>query len=312
LGVIDTIAAGFSTVTRRLWLILLPLALDLALWLGPKFSIAPLVEKLIAWMETSMASVANLSEAGMPSVYDFHLMAETLRDTAGRINLLGSLAVGRLGFPSIAGAQPIQEAQTVIAISNPWAAVGLQVLFLGIGLWIASLYLTLLAYPVRGANVNLAALLRESVINWLKLALVFVPLSFFLTFALSFSLLLGPLLILVGLGVLWLVFFLSLTPAAIVLAGDTPWHAIVNSFGIARLNLWPTLALLLLINLLSAGLGVIFVRWLSASALVGLAAIVANAYVGTALTASLFIFYRDRLARLHQMLAERRSVARHD
>lgn len=311
MGVVDTIAAGFGTVARRLWLIVLPLALDLVLWRGPKFSIAPLVEKTIAWLQATATSLASQAVAGVPSMYDLNLMADMLRDTAGRINLLGALAVGRLGFPSIAGAQPIEDAQTIIAISNPWAALGLQALFLAVGIWIASLYLSILAYPVRGASVNVHALLRESILNGLKLALVFVPLSFFVAFALSIGLLLGPLLILVGLGVLWLVFFLSLVPPAIVLAGDTPWRAIVNSFGIARLNLWPTVALLVLINLLSTGLGLIFVRWLSGNALLGLAAIVANAFVGTALTASLFIYYRDRQARLHQMLAERRSTIRH-
>jgi hypothetical protein len=308
LGVIDTIAAGFRTVTRRIWLILLPLALDLMLWRGPRLSIAPLVEKMIAWMQASIASVATTSDAAIPSVYDLNVTADTLRDTIGRMNLFSALAVGRLGFPSIAGMQPIQDSQSVIAIESPWAALGLQALLLAVGLWIASLYLSVLAYPVRGTRVDLSALPRDSLTNWGRLATVFVPLSLILSFALSISLLLGPLLILTGIALLWLLFFLSLVPPAIVLAGDTPWRAIVSSFGIARLNLWPTLALLLLINLLSAGLGVLFMRWLSTNLALGLAAIVANAYVGTALTLALFIFYRDRLARLHQLLAERRSA----
>jgi hypothetical protein len=35
-SVIDTLTAGYETINRRPWLILLPIALDLLFWLGPK------------------------------------------------------------------------------------------------------------------------------------------------------------------------------------------------------------------------------------------------------------------------------------
>ena len=45
LGVIESLARGFETVSRRLGLILLPLALDLFLWTGPRLSINSLVQQ---------------------------------------------------------------------------------------------------------------------------------------------------------------------------------------------------------------------------------------------------------------------------
>ena len=47
-GVIDTLTAGYETINRRLWLLLLPVGLDLLFWLGPKLSIVRLAGYLPA------------------------------------------------------------------------------------------------------------------------------------------------------------------------------------------------------------------------------------------------------------------------
>ena len=46
LGVIDSLSAGYRFLGRRLELLLIPVALDILLWLGPRFSVAPLSERL--------------------------------------------------------------------------------------------------------------------------------------------------------------------------------------------------------------------------------------------------------------------------
>src|SRR5438552_14178602 len=38
-GLIDTLQAGFNTINRHLWLLLLPLIVDLLLWVGPQLTI---------------------------------------------------------------------------------------------------------------------------------------------------------------------------------------------------------------------------------------------------------------------------------
>ena len=50
LGVIGSLAAGFEMIGRNLSLITLPVLLDLLLWLGPRISVAPLLEQLVAFM----------------------------------------------------------------------------------------------------------------------------------------------------------------------------------------------------------------------------------------------------------------------
>ena len=74
--------------------------------------------------------------------------------------------------------------------------------------------------------------------------------------------------------------------------------ALRQSFIIVRATFWRTLILFVLVNIISTGLGYLWV--LLMTSLAGtLAAIVANAFVGTGLVAAMFIFFRDRIIALH-------------
>src|SRR5260370_30371878 len=42
-GVIETLSAGYTAVNRQLWVLLLPILLDVFLWFGPHVSFSPLV-----------------------------------------------------------------------------------------------------------------------------------------------------------------------------------------------------------------------------------------------------------------------------
>ncbi len=310
MGVIDTITAGFRTLSRRVWIILLPVALDLWLWRGPKLSIAPLVEDLIAWVE-GMFQAMPAESGAVPALLDMQAMAQLLREMVGARNIFGLLVWGRLGFPSVAAALPINAAtDRVIALSQVGVALLAQIALWGWGLFLASVFLLLVSYSVMDERPRLERFWRQALVSFVGLVVVFVPLSFMATMALSFGALLGPLVVFVAVGILWVAVFIAFVPQAITLAHEPPWRAIVSSFVVVRFNLWRTIALLVLTNILSTGLGLIFVRLLQRGPfLVGVLAIVANAYVGTALTAALFIFYRDRLAMLREM-AERERMAR--
>lgn len=310
MGVIDTITAGFRTLSRRVWVILLPIALDLWLWRGPKLSIAPLVEEIIAWFEAAFQSMPAESGA-VPSVFDFQTMAELLREVVGARNLFGLLAWGRLGFPSVAAALPINVGtDRVIALNQAWLALLWQVSLWGGGLLLTSVFLLLVSQAITDERPRFRRFWGRAIEILGGLVLVFVPFSFMAMMALTFGALLGPFVVFVGVGVLWVAVFIAFVPQAITLAHETPWRAIVSSFVVVRFNLWRTIALLVLVNVLSTGLGLIFVRLLQRGPfLVGFLAIAANAYVGTALTTALFIFYRDRLAMLREM-AERERMSR--
>ncbi len=104
------------------------------------------------------------------------------------------------------------------------------------------------------------------------------------------SFVLGPLILLpltlFLVGLLHIVFF----PQGIAMAGQSPRGALLTSIQIVRLYFWPTLGLLLLVTILRNGLGIIWQRLAGESAVMILIAILGSAYVGTALTAALFVF----------------------
>src|SRR5688572_22278852 len=79
LGIIETLTEGFTTLNKRLWLLLVPLLLDLFLVFGPGISITPLLETSEAWLQESAAGVS--AEGG-------DSLVERLRDT----NFFGILA----------------------------------------------------------------------------------------------------------------------------------------------------------------------------------------------------------------------------
>jgi len=294
LGIIDTISEGFRLVTRRAWLILVPVGLDLFLWLGPKLSIAPVVEKTLQLLSEAMRKLAA-SGAGQADLEFYDMLAQLMREGIGRVNLLGLLAWGSLGVSSVAGGQPIDANMAhVLQVTTYWQLILWQIGLLGMGLLIACLFLCLLARQVRGSGEGLGSLVGDVAQSWVRLLVIFLPLGMLVTGAVLGSFIFGPLSILLGAGLLWLAIFLAFAPQAVTLSRLGPLQAIANSFRIVRANLWSVIGLLLLANLLNMGLGLIWQRLARSSDVGMLAAIVASAYVSTALTAAMFVFYRDR------------------
>jgi hypothetical protein len=308
LGVIDTISAGFRMVTRRLWLMLIPVLLDIFLWLGPKLSVRPIVEKTLRMLEQWLVTMNQSAgaEAGLDQV---EATMTLLQSSVAQVNLFRLLVWGSLGVPSVAGARPIRPgADWVLQVSEYWQVLPLEAALLAAGLLIAATFLSLLGHQVRGEPLPWKRLAGRILTTWLRLVVVLVPIGLILFSTLFVGMLLGPLMILAIVGLLWVLLYIAFFPQAIALAGHKPLNALMSSFQVVRLNLWPTVGLLLLVALLSNGLGYIWQRLAATSEAGTLVAILASAYVGTALTAALFIFYRDRLVMLHNMIRKQRST----
>src|ERR671924_410357 len=99
-GLIASLVSGFETVNARLELILLPLALDVFLWLGPHLSIRPLVDfvagQLTAPPEADAITLRNLA-----------IVRQALQDYGTSFNLFSVLSTAPLGLPSLlAGRAP--------------------------------------------------------------------------------------------------------------------------------------------------------------------------------------------------------------
>lgn len=292
MGVIDTLTAGFNTVARKLWLIIVPVILELFFWLGPKLSAAPVIASTLRELQSSLGSLEAIPSETQASTQQ---LLDGLQQTISRTNLFSLLAWGRLGVPNIMGLRPIDPATDhVIEITGAGQLFLLQGLLLLGGLFIACFFLGMLGQEVRGEGLRLDVLVRSVPRYWLYMVMLFVPLAIALVMASLMSIIVG-FLILVALAILfWILLYMSFVPEAITMGEATPLRAMFNSFTVVRMFFWPTVGLLLLTNIISGGLGLIW-QVLMVNPLGIMTAILLNAYIGTSLTVALFIFYRDRV-----------------
>jgi hypothetical protein len=191
----------------------------------------------------------------------------------------------------------------VIKIDSGLSFMGCVLLLLPLGLLLGCLYLGLIAQKVR--QKPYPPLLHRIWGYWLRvilLLLIFIGGAIFLGVPLAMGLTLVSILsenltaILSTLFLalfLWIWFYLFFAIDAIVISDAGPLMAVWNSINVVRRNLWSSLGLIILINVIGMGLSFIW-RALGKSPW-GLAlGIVGNAYVGSGLAAASLIFYRDR------------------
>jgi hypothetical protein len=302
LNIIETLSTAFKTIIKKLWLLSIPIALDLFLWLGPKVSIAPLVSSFMVMVQQGLASVSTTSQAS--SANQLGSLLPELQTTLGSTNLLALLAWGRVGVPSISGLLPItSQDRLVLSISTAWQMVGIELAILAVGLFLACIFIGLIGQAVRGEELSLGMVLRHAPTHWLYLVLLYVPLSILLLVVIGLGLVLGPLMFLLLGGILWVSLYLFFIPQAIIVGDATPLQALRNSFIIVRLNFWSTLGLVILIYLISGGFTLIWSRLIvSPFGIIG--SILANAVVGTGLLTATCIFYNDKMIKWLQMVQQ--------
>src|SRR5258708_36858561 len=133
-GIIQTIQLGYDTINVRPYLIAVPLALDLVLWLGPRLT-SP---ALFAWLAHWPAQTAEGTDLAT-ALYQRGQSAEVTTGIAqlwngySVSNLIGSLGRGHI-------ASVIERPTAAI---GPWYVTILVLLaLLVIGLWLKSLFVT--------------------------------------------------------------------------------------------------------------------------------------------------------------------------
>ena len=314
LGVIDSLNAGFSAVARKPGLLLIPLLLDLFLWIGPRLSITPVVADLAARLQKITGGTADSSAA---------LFEQSMSEILGSYNMFSALSTWPLGTPSLlAGndleAGPLGTLVTIQVQALDELLAWLLSLTLA-GLLIGSLYLGLIARWTGGDHVPLRTWARFTWIHWARIvALVFVVLlgafclsvSFFLAveiIAMIFAPL-ASLLLVGGIGIaMWGLFHLFFAAHGILLEGLSVSQAIGNSVTLVRQYRFSSVGLLVITVIISLGLGTIWhipptKSWMR------LVAIAGNAFINTGLAAATFVFYRERTTRLAAALPKAKQT----
>ena len=315
-GVIETISEGFATVSRKFWLVIIPVVLDLCYWLGPRFSIAPLMHDLSTLLKVP---------AGSPSEYveTINGLRALIQQSSNSLNLLGTLSSRLLGIPSLIGLERLASetigVPSVIEIHSYQTLVGLLVLLELAGLLIGCIYLMLIAQQIRDERLDIRYLFRHIWIRWFRLsALMLLAVIISIVAALPFSIILSIAALLsqsiasLLMGLFWAILFwvglyFFFVPKAILLSEAGIWESLWLSFQLVRLNFWSTIGLVIITYVIGAGLSLIF-ESLAGSPWLDLVSIIGNAFIGTGLATAAFIFYRDRYMARLESLEQTRSM----
>ena len=315
-GVMGSLRHGFNAVSSHVWLILLPLMLDLLLWLGPRLSVGTLVNPFFklafSQMRTTMTSASDLQR--------FAIYQSTFNEMVERFNLLsliGRLQTFPVGISSLlAQSMPVQNplgSQDVVQITSLPGFLGLAFLFTVVGWVMGGLYFRSVSGIALGdANrvtmISLSwAILQTLILSFLwvvGLIVILIPTMVVLTFLTLLSPLLASGILLIALFFsFWLIVPLFFTPHGIFVRRQNAFYSIFTSLKMARFTL-PTSALFVLcVFLLTTGLNYLWSvptgdSWML---LVGIAG---HAFITTALLAASFVYYRDMNAWLQRVFEQ--------
>ncbi len=325
LGIIDSLSAGYRFLGRRVYLLLVPVALDLLLWLAPRLSIAPLLDRLAAaYDEMAALAFQSTGPAAAPGTADMAAMAQSttvlLRELGAVMNLWSALVSGvLLHVPSLLATAALPPARGgLLEVESGWVALGIWLLLALVGLLLGVLYLELLARVLplgaspkpASSGALLQAVLRHTgrVLGFVLLvgmgaALAMLP----LTLIAGLLALVAPgvasgMMILMG-GALFVLFvYLYFVTAAIVLDDLPVLGAMATSVRLVRTYFFPVLGFALLVTIISAGMGILLDRVAALQPVGTIGAILLNAYIGTGLSMALLVFYRSRLLRNEQAM----------
>lgn len=327
MGVIDALGLGFELVLRSLWVLVIPVALDLFFWLGPRLSVRPLFDRLVRFMALGATSAPGLSV----SPEDIQRFVSQI---GASFNLFGLLATDFLGtrflpVPVIkASVLADADAPGTAVIGNPpvfvldnLAQVALlAALLLLAGLLIGALYMTQLADRVRPAGVSQRSFPRRVLGAWFwfvclgllvlgAYAVIGIPFALVLGLVSLFSAGLASVFLMIGwVAAIWVILYAWFVVYAIVLGETGPLRAFWWSVNVVQRNLNAVLFFILLNVLIAAGLSIVW-GMLEASWLGSLAAIAGNAFIGSGLTAATFLFFQDRLIFWQESIARSRAAA---
>ena len=315
MSVIETISDGFSRTTRRIWLIVLPVLVDIAIWAGPRLSVRRLSEQMIA-------SLTSLPTLGADYDASLQQIAQQLGTMGAQTNLLSLLSMRIVSLPSLTGSLvstdwPLAIARQIIEISS-WPALSVVAVTLSlVALLLGCICLSWQAQEAREESFNLSDALRMTVFAWSRLTLILlgsgvgvvllvVSASVVLGILTALSPSFGALLfgffsiLMMGLATYLSIIFLF-TPRAMMLDRVGVRRSLWNSLNVVHRNFLPTLWLILLSNVIQTGLMYI---WRAAAVSVAgtLVSIVGHAYVSTGLAIAGIIFYRDRFVSWRETL----------
>lgn len=301
-NIIRAIRSGFDAIANRVYIILIPVILDLWLWLGPHIQIKGLMASFLTTLSTTPGFDPTNSEVMLPAD------PEIWQAAIERINLMMLLRSYPVGIPSLMSSILPLDAPTgevfFSDVTSPISVILLSVVISLIGILFGTFYFMIVAQATFEGRVRLS----RAFIEWPRKALhtlsltfgsggillvLLIPAMCILSFVTIGGIPVSQIAVVILSGMLvWVLFPLGLTPLGIFTHRMSLLGAVQRSIVVVRMTL-PTTALFFLIVI---GIGqVLEVLWCvpgegSWFELVGVAG---HAFVSSALLAATFVYYRD-------------------
>ncbi len=305
-GVIHSLRAGFDVISAHLAAILLPLILDLFLWLGPRLSI----ERLFTGIQSEMM---NIWRAGGVSAADIQKIMEGYQSTLPQINLFWLLRTIPVGISSLMFARgfnnsPLGSPSVLQVTANElllW--LGLLVLtgWVGGGLyfrWVARFSLPEEPVLTPGTGRAITQTILLSVL-WAGITVTIgLPVIILVSLLFQLNSFIAQIVILAASFLsMWLIVPMFFWPHGIFVKNQNALISIVSSLHLARFTLPTSSMFVLTVFLLGVGLNFLWSippaeSWMTMVGILG------HAFITTSLLAASFIYYRDMNAWLQHVM----------
>jgi hypothetical protein len=313
---IPSLVEGFNAIAGQIHLILFPVVIDLLLWFGPLVRVKNLLMPLM--IRASEISGTAYGEQGAEIIKSSNELWAALLEG---FNLLFGIRSYPIGVPSLMISQGAQHnplgALRVIEVNSINNAV-FMVLGLSImGILVGSLYFILVA---RAANkesepLSISSFFRsagQSMVLSLILMMALIALGFPAMCLISSLVLFLPGLgtlpfMVIGLVLVWVMLPMSFSPHGIFLGGMNASRSIMTSFKLVRSLMAGSGMFLIMVILLSYGLDSLWATP-GVESWVLLVGIFGHGFISCGLLASTFIFYRDGLKWLAEVLREKQTA----
>ncbi len=300
-GVIGSLRAGFDAIASNLPVILLPLAFDLFLWLGPRLRVDQ-VFKAAFDEAPGIARLMGLTSENLEASQGFGAL---LLDQLGQFNLFSTLRTYPIGiFSLMSGTMPNQTplgVPSAIQVNSEFTFLGWIALLTMFGWLCGGLFFHWVSRVVVDPSRPADKRIGQSVLQTILLSILYFLLSIMLgtpvLILLYVMIIISPLLaqgllLVLGLLSMWLIVPVFFTPHGIFMRQQNAFTSIHTSLRMARFTL-PTSSLFVLsVLLITVGLNFVWTipssdSWMT---LVGIAG---HAFITTSLLAASFIYYRD-------------------
>jgi hypothetical protein len=313
-GVFGSLKAGFDVVSSHVLLILIPLLLDLFLWLGPRLSVSkamgPLYGAVFEQVQQNLKSPADLQR-----LTTFQQLFDELLQRFNLVSLISRLQTFPIGISSLlAKTMPADSplgSQNIVQVSSSFTVLTCMFLLVLFGWLIGGLYfrwVSGIALDGKDAAISPRRAIVQSLILSLLWFVALIVLSIPITLVLTLLTLISPLLASAGLFVMlllsfWVIVPLFFVPHGIFVRGQNALHSIFTSFRMARFTLPTSGMFVFTVFILSTGLDYLWSvpkgnSWMT---LVGIGG---HAFISTALLAASFVYYRDMNAWLQKVFEE--------